>query len=319
MRWRQQVTRARTRGGAGATKKTSDGSEFGAGTLASVFLCAGRRTPAPPTHTTHLRVCYILSPYSTHARHTKCSAPPCAARRQAARRSLRAPPPARAWRRPPSRWGRKVSVVFVCVCVCVCACVGGGIGGAGGSEDARARHSSAFPHPTIPHPHPLSERVQPFDEGAAQVARLLARDRRELLGEGESVADFVAASEFAETAAPTGAAAAAAAAAAGEPAPPPRPARTIAPFSTAAPTSPFGGGGAASPFGPAVGGRDAPGGGLFEEAAPIDDERAASGAPWWAAFSSAQVAVALSFVAVIASMLALAWFVNSVGAIHFND
>ena len=195
--------------------------------------------------------------------------------------------------------------------------LGGGFGGQG--QRRRPREARL----RLPSPHQpltlLTERVQPFDEGAAQVARLLARDRRELLGEGESVADFVAASEFAETAA-AAPGADAGAADGGAPPPPPRPARTIAPFSTAAPASPFGGGaGAASPFGPAVGGRDAPGGGLFEEAAALDDERAASNAPWWAAFSSAQVAVALSFVAVIASMLALAWFVNSVGAIHFND
>jgi hypothetical protein len=178
--------------------------------------------------------------------------------------------------------------------------------------------------PSTPHPpvlSPLDRAPEPFDEGAAQVARLLARDRRELLGDGETVADFVAASEFADTGS------AAAGAPASLPLAPPIP---VSPFGTgtpfapasrtgpAPPASPFGvGPSSASPFGgDAVTGRDAPGGGLFEEAAPM---AADAGRPWWEGVTTAQVVVVISFTLIISLMLGTAALVFSVGAIHFNE
>lgn len=223
-----------------------------------------------------------------------------------------------------------------------------------------------------------TETVQPFDEGAAQVQRLLKRDRLELLGEGDSLEDFISASEFADdddekasasssssSSAPAPAAAATAAAAA-----------PVSPFGGATPTSPFGGssngaaagvdsaslggglrgsvfgsgGAAGSPF--AAGGLPTAQGasGLYKEAERMPGEMnrglfgegdesfnlesAASSSsnkggaqggedfsklPWWSGITLSQVVIAASFLFTISLMLATAWFVNSVGAIRFNE
>ena len=188
----------------------------------------------------------------------------------------------------------------------------------------------------------LAEKVQPFDEGAAQVARLLARDKRELLGDGADVADFVAASEFAQDAeagpsiaqdaeaGPSTTTATAAAAAAAAAAPLPSPA---SPFGSPPPASPFSGigfgtgAGAGNPMGALGAGTD--GTPLFTEAEDFASSAAGGGgggggpgggpAPWYAGITLAQVLIALSFVLVIVLMLATFAFVFKVGAIHFNE
>ena len=234
--------------------------------------------------------------------------------------------------------------------------------------------------------HPLSfcldpkiktETVQPFDEGAAQVQRLLKRDRLELLGEGDSLEDFISASEFADdddgderassaAASPPSSAAPSASAA---PVPPKAAAAPVSPFGagpTTTPTSPFGGNNAAgvdsaslggglrgSVFGAGGGGAGNPfkaGGmptslgasGLYNEAERMPGEmnrglfgdgdesfninKAKSGEeedfsklPWWSGITLSQVVIAGSFLFTISLMLATAWFVNSVGAIRFNE
>lgn len=228
-----------------------------------------------------------------------------------------------------------------------------------------------------------TEAVQPFDEGAAQVQRLLKRDRLELLGEGDSLEDFISASEFADDdgdgggdkskaspSSPSAAPASPAAAAA------PISAAPVSPFgASAAPTSPFGGGGgggaaaasadsaslggglrgsvfgsggaAGSPF--AAGGLPTSQGasGLYKEAERMPGEMnrglfgegdesynipsppnggggespssASERPPWWSGISLSQVLIAASFLFTISLMLATAWFVNSVGAIRFNE
>ena len=242
-------------------------------------------------------------------------------------------------------------------------------------------------HQKNPHPFPPpsknpttqneAETVQPFDEGAAQVQRLLKRDRLELLGEGDSLEDFISSSEFAdddgddgtERASPPSPAAAAAAPAAAPAVAP------VSPFGAAAPTSPFGktaskgdaagvdsaslggglrgsvfgsGGAAGSPF--AAGGMPTAKGasGLYEEAermpgemnrglfgegdqsfnipSPPSSSRGGDNGddqskplPWWSGISLSQVVIAASFLFTISLMLATAWFVNSVGAIRFNE
>ena len=221
-----------------------------------------------------------------------------------------------------------------------------------------------------------AETVQPFDEGAAQVQRLLKRDRLELLGEGDSLEDFISSSEFADgdedkekagsssSASPSSSAAAAATAATAAP---------VSPFGGGAtPTSPFGGssaanaagadsaslggglrgsvfgagGAAGSPF--AAGGLPTARGasGLYDEAERMPGEmnrglfgdgdesfnleqqqqRKGNGAgedfsklPWWSGITLSQVVIAGSFLFTISLMLATAWFVNSVGAIRFNE
>ena len=41
--------------------------------------------------------------------------------------------------------------------------------------------------------------------------------------------------------------------------------------------------------------------------------------PWWSGITLSQVVIAASFLFTISLMLATAWFVNSVGAIRFNE
>jgi hypothetical protein len=69
-----------------------------------------------------------------------------------------------------------------------------------------------------------------------------------------------------------------------------------------------------------VGGRDAPGGGLYDEMAPLSAaEGGESDAPWWTAFSGDTIGVVVSFVGIIGIMLATANLVFRVGGIHFNE
>ena len=225
-----------------------------------------------------------------------------------------------------------------------------------------------------------TENVQPFDEGAAQVQRLLKRDRLELLGEGDSLEDFISASEFADDDGDQGAPAPSsssstsssspASASASASAPIPKAAAVpVSPFG-ATPTSPFGGnapgnknaagvdsaslggglrgsvfgsgGAAGSPF--AAGGMPTSQGasGLYNEAERMpgemnrglfgegdesfnisrnakDEGEDFSKLPWWSGITLSQVVIAGSFLFTISLMLATAWFVNSVGAIRFNE
>ena len=224
----------------------------------------------------------------------------------------------------------------------------------------------------------ITETVQPFDEGAAQVQRLLTRDRLELLGEGDSLEDFISASEFAdddEKASSSSSSSASASAPA--PAAAATAAAPVSPFGAGGPTptSPFGGGAgnnaagvdsaslggglrgsvfgsggaAGSPF--AAGGLPTAQGasGLYKEAermpgemnrglfgegdesfnlpqSPASSNNARGGSgedfsklPWWSGITLSQVVIAASFLFTISLMLATAWFVNSVGAIRFNE
>jgi hypothetical protein len=180
---------------------------------------------------------------------------------------------------------------------------------------------------------PHTEKLQPFDEGAAQVARLLARDKRELLGDGADVADFVAASEFAEdapttTTTPSTTTTASTTTAAS--------ATPVSPFGAPPPASPFGGIGFGTGSGAGAGsnpmaGLGSDGAPLFTEAEDFSKPSASGGggfggggasggpAPWYAGITLTQVVIALSFVLVILAMLATFAFVFRVGAIHFNE
>lgn len=48
-------------------------------------------------------------------------------------------------------------------------------------------------------------------------------------------------------------------------------------------------------------------------------EESSSKLPWWSGITLSQVVIAASFLFTISLMLATAWFVNSVGAIRFNE
>jgi hypothetical protein len=127
---------------------------------------------------------------------------------------------------------------------------------------ASARSHTLFPPPSPPHtPHHSALRAfEPFSENAAQVKRLISRDRKQFLGnegdildkfetefgDGDEAATTTAAAAATATAAPAAAAPAAAA-----PTAAPKPA-TPAAAPAPKPASPFGGGGTpASPFGTA--------------------------------------------------------------------
>lgn len=197
------------------------------------------------------------------------------------------------------------------------------------------------------------------------------------MGEGDSLEDFISASEFADGdggGSGSKASSSSSAAAAADAAAAPISAAPVSPFGGASPTSPFGGaaaggggagadsaslggglrgsvfgsgGAAASPF--AAGGLPTAQGaqGLYKEAErmpgemnrglfgegdesyniPSPSRNGGSGGdggfpskePWWSGISLSQVVIAASFLFTISLMLATAWFVNSVGAIRFNE
>jgi hypothetical protein len=105
---------------------------------------------------------------------------------------------------------------------------------------------------------------EPFNEGAAQVRRLVQRDRKELLGNASDILDkykteFGDGADAAAAAAPAPAPAPPAAAATAAP-PAAAPSSSSAPAAPAVPASPFGGPSTSgsSPFGPAGGATASP-------------------------------------------------------------
>jgi hypothetical protein len=140
------------------------------------------------------------------------------------------------------------------------------------------------------------------------------------------VAEFIAASDFADDeAGPATSAAAAAAPGAKKSttlplAPPAFSPPPASPFGTPPPASPFGG----ISFGTGVrGGDDANpnSGSLFTEAEDFNLNKGDGGPPlpWYAGVSLSQALIALSFLLVIALMLVTFAFVFKVGAIRFNE
>eukprot|EP00887_Chlorella_sp_A99_P000659 scaffold5.g659.t1 len=175
----------------------------------------------------------------------------------------------------------------------------------------------------------VAARAEPFNEGAAQVRRLLDRDRKEL-DYDELEASFGAQPDTPRSASEADAQPAPSSSGAPSAGPP----RTASPFTASssaasvaakAPVSPFGpasspAGGGASPFGPAPGG--APARKPFAEPAglsPSMQPAVIKEDPWWSKITLTQVAIVLSFATTISLMFVTFFFVLGTGAIHFND
>lgn len=166
-------------------------------------------------------------------------------------------------------------------------------------------------------------RAEPFNEGAAQVRRLVDRDRKELnLDELEAT--------FAEdpAVAPSSAAAADASSSGVKPAaaaPEPTPKSPFQVNSTPAdktPVSPFGpsssSSGGSTAFGSAGGTAKRP----FAEPAglsPYMPMPQKDTAPWWTKITTTQIVIVLSFTTIISTMIGTFFFVLSTGAIRFNE
>lgn len=151
-----------------------------------------------------------------------------------------------------------------------------------------------------------------FDEGAAQVRRLLDRDRKELnfdelekafadparSSDAGGASNSNTSSKDVQTSAPP--ADVSTSRSAGD-----KPA--VSPFATSSGASPFGAPSSArNPFG-----------------APLEgsslDAREPDDAPWWTQITLTQVFIVLSFTLIISLMIATFFFVLNVGAVRFNE
>lgn len=158
-----------------------------------------------------------------------------------------------------------------------------------------------------------------FDEGAAQVQRLLQRDRKELTGIEEIGAGFKTEFDEGES---------------GEKEEEPMPSTSgrsngSAPYAGATSAISFGKSAAASPFGTPKG-KSAPpkpftGAGnakLFNEMdnlSPYMEPDAMIDQPWWKSITLGQVLIILSFTLIISLMIGTFAVVFKAGGIHFNE
>ncbi|PRW58807.1 hypothetical protein C2E21_2534 [Chlorella sorokiniana] len=163
-------------------------------------------------------------------------------------------------------------------------------------------------------------RAEPFNEGAAQVRRLVDRDRKELnLDELEAAFGDEPASS---SAAPSSAAAADAAgsSSAAPDAPPRSPFNVNSAQADKSFVSPFGpsSSGSSSPFGSPGGAAKRP----FAEPAGLSPNMPTpkqDSTPWWTKITLTQIVIVLSFTTIIGLMISTFFFVLSTGAIHFNE
>ncbi|KAK9826772.1 hypothetical protein WJX81_007800 [Elliptochloris bilobata] len=173
-----------------------------------------------------------------------------------------------------------------------------------------------------------------FDEGAAQVQRLLQRDRKELTGVEEIGASFSAEFDDGKEAAAqeAGRLSSNGAASSSSPAPgspfgaasaPPKP---MSPFGAAAlRSSAFGAGGGQgtkAPGGPANPFSGAGGAKLFTENAqlsPTMEPDAFVEKPWWQNIKLGQIVIFLSFTTIIGVMVGTFFVVLKAGGVHFNE